>query len=217
MNAVDEAESVFEVSSAKKRQLHNLPVVIAFMVYGYAKLRMLQLHYDLIRKYCDPQKIEKVYMDTDSYYCGVAGDDLEDIVLDEHKEEFNDIKNNWFPRQTPSDAAEYDRRTPGLFKVEWKGRGFVGLNAKTVYCYQPCDTFKDKFSCKGVQRALNDVTKDMYLSVLDSGKSIEVNSRGFRRVGKSVYTYTLKKDAFNYVYYKRKILNGGIRSTYLDI
>ena len=29
----------------------------------------------------------------------------------------------------------YDKRTPGLFKVEWEGLGIVSLCSKTYYCF----------------------------------------------------------------------------------
>ena len=42
----------------------------------------------------------------------------------------------------------YDKRTPGLFKVEWHGDGFVGLCSKTYYCFGSMD----KYSTNGLSK-----------------------------------------------------------------
>ena len=60
-----------------------------------------------------------------------------------------------------------DKRTPGLFKVEWEGDGIIiiiiiiiiSLCSKTYYCFEDG---KDKFSCKGVNKKNNVINKDKY-------------------------------------------------------
>ena len=42
-----------------------------------------------------------------------------------------------------------------LFKVEWRCGGFVGLNAKTYYCFDPDGQFKEKSSTKEISNAAN--------------------------------------------------------------
>ena len=39
------------------------------------------------------------------------------------KHEFENDKCNWFPRADTVDNARYDKRMPGLFKVEWEEDG----------------------------------------------------------------------------------------------
>ena len=39
--------------------------------------------------------------------------------------EFEHDKCNWFSRTDTLEHAEYDKRTPGLFKVEWEGEGII--------------------------------------------------------------------------------------------
>ena len=53
----------------------------------------------------------------------------------------------------------YDKRTPGLFKVEWRGDGFVGLCSKTYYCFGSTD----KYSTKGLSKRQNVIDKDTSL------------------------------------------------------
>ena len=45
----------------------------------------------------------------------------------------------------------YDKRKPGLFKIEHEGAGMVALCSKTYYTWGS----KDKFSIKGVQNSRN--------------------------------------------------------------
>ena len=55
---------------------------------------------------------------------------------------------NWWHRLqfvTPNSIS-------GLFKMEWEGDGFVGLAAKTYYCFHNESPDKDKHSAKGINR-----------------------------------------------------------------
>ena len=52
----------------------------------------------------------------------------------------------------------FDKRTPGLFKVEWSGAGFVGLCSKTYYCFGATD----KYSTKGLSKRHNTIDKDAF-------------------------------------------------------
>ena len=72
-----------------------------------------------------------------------------------------------------------------MFKVEWCGDGFVGLSAKTYYCFDHNDSSNDKYSSKGVSRAFK-LTREHYLDVLKTKKSsIQVN--------KGSHTFTAKE------------------------
>ncbi len=52
----------------------------------------------------------------------------------------------------------FDKRTPGLIKVEWRGDGFVGLCSKTYYCFG----VTDKFSTKGLSKHQNVINKESF-------------------------------------------------------
>ena len=54
----------------------------------------------------------------------------------------------------------------GLFKMEWEGDGFVGLAAKTYYCFHNESPDKDKHSAKGINRHFS-LSKEDYLKVLN--------------------------------------------------
>ena len=126
-------DTFYEVKTSKKKLVMKLPIQIGFFVYQYAKLHMLRFYYEFLDHFVDRGDFELLEMDTDSAYMALAGESLESLVKPELQEEFRGAKNSWLPR-TGVHAA-YDKRTPGLFKIEWQGEGFVGLNSKTYACW----------------------------------------------------------------------------------
>ena len=152
-------------------------------------------------------------MDTDSLYMAIAGDTLDSIVKPHLKEVYQREKWDWFPRDdTPAHRA-YDKRTPGLFKVEWEGDGIVALCSKTYFCFGA----SDKCSCKGLNKKTNDITKRNYLEALENQRSGTCVNRGFRMRQDGMYTYQQVKAAFTYLYPKRQVSQDGISTTYLDL
>ena len=133
LNPID--DDTYEVESSKKKIKLDLPLQVGFFVYQYAKLRMLQFYYDFLDKYSHRSDFEYCEMDTDSAYIAISGECLEDLVKPEMMHEFELDKSNWFPRTDTAEHAKYDKRTPGLFKVEWEGNGIISLCSKTYYCF----------------------------------------------------------------------------------
>lgn len=148
-----------------------------------------------------------------SAYIAISGESVESLVKDELREEFQVDKNNWFPRTDKAEHRAYDKRTPGLFKVEWEGEGIIGLCSKTYYCFGS----SDKFSCKGINKKTNEINKEKYLNVLLSKQNSSGINKGFRVVNNTMHTYTQVRDGFSYFYPKRKVLNDGITTIPLEI
>ena len=212
LNPID--DDTYEVQSSKKKIKLDLPLQVGFFVYQYAKLRMLQFYYDFLDKYVDRSDFEYCEMDTDSAYIAISGESLEDLVKPEMMHEFENDKCNWFPRTDTVEHAKYDKRTPGLFKVEWEGDGIISLCSKTYYCF---GAGKDKFSCKGVNKKNNVINKDKYLDVILSKRSGSGVNRGFRVMNNKMCTYVQVKNAFSYFYPKRKVLEDGVSTIPLDL
>jgi hypothetical protein len=101
-------------------------------------------------------------------------------------------KKNWFPRRDTPQLAAYDKRTPGLFRTEFTGDGMIALCSKTYFCFGA----EDKFSCKGVNRKTNNVTKEKYMDVLITKQSGSGTNRGFRTINNQVYTYLQERVGF---------------------
>ena len=136
------------------------------------------------------------------------------LYRSELKEEYEREKFNWFPRDYNGEVKAFDKRTPGLFKNEFLGDGIIGLNSKMYFCFNDS---KAKFSCKGVNKYTNAITKDTYLNVIQTKTTGHATNRGFRVRENKVCNYTQAKNAFTYFYGKRKVLADGVSTTYLDI
>ena len=107
------------------------------------------------------------------------------------------------------DFLDFNKRTPGLFKVEWEGKGFVGLCSKTYYCFGD----KDKFSTKGLNKRNNEIDKEVFLNVLKSRKNGVGTNRGFRTVHGSIFTYVQERSALSYFYGKRRVQPDGVSTS----
>lgn len=206
-------DDTYEVQSAKKRINLNLPMQIGFFVYQNAKLRMLQFYYDFLDKYLDRSDFQYCEMDTDSAYIALAGESVQCLVKSELRTEFTMEQFNWFPRTDTPEHRAFDKRTPGLFKVEWEGKGIISLSSKTYYCFGAYD----KFSCKGVNKKTNEINKEKYLNVLLSKRSSSGINRGFRVINNTIFTYQQVREGFSYFYPKRKVLQDGVSTIPLEI
>ena len=145
---------------------------------------MLQFYCDFLDKYLDRSDFQMCEMNTDSAYIAISGDSVESLVKPELRAQFEQDKCNWFPRTDTPEHKAYDKRTPGLFKVEWEGQGIIKLCSKTYYCLG----VKDKFSCKGVNKKCKEMNKDKYLHVLLTKQNSAGVNRGFRVVNNTMYT-----------------------------
>ena len=232
-------DDLFEVEEAKKRIVYDLPHHIAFFVYQYAKLKMLQLRYDFLDQYVDPTDFQMVEMDTDSCYMALSQENLEQVIKEPMRRQYYEDYHKWFPSLACDDhrsdfvntkvtgrdwvqpecckqRTKFDKRTPGLFKVEWEGEGIVALCSKTYYCFGEKEG--DKISCKGIQKKRNNLTKEQYLTVLETQQNgIGVN-KGFRALPTGhVYTYIQTRHGLSYLYPKRKVLDDGVSTIPLDL
>lgn len=207
-------DNYYEISKTKKSIKMDVPIQIGFFVYQYAKLRMLEFYYDCIDKFLDRSDFEYCEMDTDSAYIALSGESVDVLVKPELRADYEREKFDWFPRDYNAEVRAYDKRTPGLFKTEFEGDGIIEFCSKMYFCFN--DT-KTKFSCKGVNKYTNAIDKDTYLSVIRSKVTGAATNRGFRVRGNGVFTYTQVKNAFTYFYGKRKVLDDGVSTTYLDI
>ena len=176
-------------------------------------------------------------MDTDSAYIALAGDTIDDLVAPEHREHYFRHRSKWLPAECCDDHEEeyvqtrlaglpwtaieaccvarkaYDKRTPGLFKVEWCGDGFIGLCSKTYYCFGSTN----KCTTKGLSKRHNVIDKDAFLAVLTNRRSGGGINRGFRVRDSSVMTYVQERAALTYFYPKRKVLADGLSTAPLDL
>ena len=234
----DISENTVEVSCLPTTVVYDLPIQIGFMVYQYAKLKMLSFYYDFLLKFIDRKKFELCEMDTDSLYFSLSKKTLDEAVyphmrkhyfserhlwlpsescdIPHHRENYIACKTNnfpWLPPPCCKNRLLFDKRTPGLFKIEWEGDGMTSLNPK---CYTG-DGDIVKVSCKGVIQRQNELNLDAYNNVLHTGATHMVTNKGFKVVDHHMVTYTQVKQGLNYQYIKRKTCEDGVSTMPLDI
>ena len=230
-------EDFYEVEMAKKVIKYDLPVQISFFVYQYAKLRMLQFYYDFLDQYLDRKNYQYLEMDTDSAYIAIADKNIERLVKPHLKEQFYEEWNQWLPAEAclahhqdyvrtkledkewqPHSCCvqkkKFDKRTPGLFKIEWEGTGMVGLCSKTYYGW---GDKTNKCSTKGISKKHNQLDKKQFLKVLMTKQSAGGINVGFQVKNNTVYTYRQERNALSYLYPKRRVMEDGITTAPLSI
>ena len=220
-------EDVYELQMAKEKIVMDLPTQLGYNILQLAKLRMLQFKYDFLDVFRLDKSFEYLEMDTDSAYLALAGKTLEAITKPSKKQElwsqkFNNCNNlnfsaehAYFPRECCTDHIAYDKRMPGLFKIEAEGTSMIALCSKTYILKQKND--KLKFSCKGTNKSALVEPYNIYKSVLQTGKPYKATNQGFRTRDGTVYTYEQEKSGIAYFYCKREVLADGIHTRPLNI
>lgn len=198
---LEELNGTYEVTQRKRTIFLKNPIHVAVAVYQLAKLRMLEFYYDCIDKYIDRSDYQYQEMDTDSGYIAFSGEHpFPDLVKLELREHFEENKHKWFPRTDTEDNAKYVKRTPGLFKEEWRGDAMGSLSSKSYICYDgdliKANWFnkktgkeeplyhKTKCSAKGIQKSNNKgiLTPEKFESVIQEKITLRATNRGFRVV-----------------------------------
>ena len=220
------ADNCYEVESFKRKIVMDVPIQLGYFVLQYAKLRMLEFHYDCIDVLLDRSCYQLMETDTDSLYYALSGKTLDETIANEKRLEYHrnvyDCCNDsshplWFPRKCCAAHSVYDNRTPGLFKCEYTGTEMVALCSKTYIVSNQQDGSR-KFSCKGVsRRSLGANLVEKYKTVLDTQIVGSGVNTGFRSKDNHIFTYTQTRCGFTYFYCKREVLADGINTQPLDI
>ena len=153
---------------------------------------MLEIYYDY---YLPREDFQIMEMDTDSNYLGITAENVEDFIKSELKEQFEQVKHNW--SVTP--LAPQGKRTPGLFKVEFKGDKMIGLCSKS-YCKEnfATDTTPGqvKFSIKGVNKGQFKNPTPHYEHVPNTKENFRACNFGICSKDQTMATYKQYTDLF---------------------
>ena len=71
---------------------HKEPRIVGFFFLQYAKMRMLELYYNFVDKFCDVNKFEELEMDTDTLYLALAEENLYDCIRLEKKGDWEKLR-----------------------------------------------------------------------------------------------------------------------------
>ena len=119
-----------------------------FFVYQYAKQRMLQFYFEFLVQVIHISNFQMSEMDTAWAYLALSNDSPQSVIKEDMREEVHLEKAKWFPGKDSLVNVAYDKRTPGLFKVELEGQGIVSLCSKTYFCFGD----QNKVSWKGLNK-----------------------------------------------------------------
>ena len=73
-------DQLFEIEWAKAEIEHREPIIVGFFKLQYAKLRLLELYYNFLERFCDVNKFEELEMDTDSLHLTLSEKKLHDCI-----------------------------------------------------------------------------------------------------------------------------------------
>lgn len=119
----------YEVSMDKKKIRKDLPLTVAFFVYNYAKLRMLEFVDDFLKRYLRDGSYQIVFS-KDSIIASYADRNIDELVKAELRQEYATIGKTAF---LSTDANS--KRTPGLFKEELGATEIIALCSKTYFAW----------------------------------------------------------------------------------
>ena len=205
---------LYEYEFATAQIEHKEPIIVGLFILQYAKLRLLELYYNLFARFCDVNKFEELEMDTDSLYLALAEKELEDCIRPEMRAEWQrlrwndsvdiftaDAVANFFPRTCCVKHKPHEKREPGFFKEEFRCTEMLCLCSKTYCCYDVTSK-KLKFSSTGLNKRLLEESGDgpleQYRRFLNETVKVTSNNRGFRTNNHSVATYEQVKKGLSY-------------------
>ena len=213
-------DQLYEVELVKHEIEHREPIIVGFFIWQYAKLRMLELYYNFLKKFCDIDKYEELEKDTDSLYLALSEEDLEDVIVPEKRAKSDQLRSedcidnftanatdNFFPRTCPNVHNKHDKREPGLFKDELRCAQKLCLCSKTYCCYDK-QTNKHTFSSRGLRKGSLEECGDgrpmsKYRKVLEETVNVTSTDKAFRTIQHSIATYEQTKKGLSYFYPKR--------------
>ena len=209
LNLHQVGEEYYEAKFAHRTVLHDRPIIFGFFVYAYAKLRILQFHYDFLKKYLRPETFQVILTDTDSEYLALSTPSLETAVKSKRRQKFKRELKKWLPVPTcdQHEGAEYTllaagatqevclpddlpaccvqayahaKKTPGLFHTEAVGTKIVALNSKSYFLGNSESALPVKCASKGLSKKQNNLSFDHYKNVLDTCQSFSGQNINFK-------------------------------------
>lgn len=221
----------YELEMKKKYITLDLPIHLGWVVLQLAKLLMLEFCYDFLDKFVSRDDYRHILTDTDSIYISMSGENLESVIKPEYKEKYLALIGGrheekyplWLPRECCENHRKYDRRHPGIMKVEATGYHIIALSSKTYLLKQLVlneagePEEKYKLSCKGVMKSRVEDPSSIFKEVLTEQKICEAVNMGIKLKDNRLCTYQQTRIGFGYVYWKRQVLNDGVSTIPLNI
>ena len=92
---LEEIGNAYEIREGKQKVSVDRAYQYGIAVYQLAKLRILEFYYDFLDKSVDRRNFEYCYMDTDSTFFAISGEELRDVVRLQLLDEYDKNVANW--------------------------------------------------------------------------------------------------------------------------
>ena len=185
----------YECEFSKNSVKQDVAIQVAVAIFQLSKLRMLQFYYDFMVPRIGNDNFQYMEMDTDSAYFAVTSDVTDASFTDPE----------WFVHD------KFSARTPGLFKVEARGRAMTCLTSK-MYSLLKWDG-GDKAAHKGISKKTNtNIRFEDFKKVLLTQEANNVENMSFRfdKNLREMRTHMQKKIGLNFSYKKRGTFDDNI-------
>ena len=194
---------------SRKKILFDRPEIVGFAILELSKCHMYDFHYNFMLKKYPRDKVQIVYMDTDSYIYNITTPQLyEDMLSDLEKYDTSNFPENHRCR------SDFNYKKMGTFRDETGGDPIIEavcLRPKS-YMYQTQSKMDKR--AKGVQRSVlkNTITADDYRFALYKNRDVYRVMRNIRSVKHEISTYRTEKKALSSFDDKRFVLQGNVVS-----
>ena len=165
-------KALYEAELTKAYFQHKEPIIVGFLIYQYAKLRVLELYYNFFTNFCDVNMFEKLEMDTDSLYIALNERELEkcmgiemkavweQLLSEDCTDSFTaDAVGTFSPKMCCDKLKKFDKREPNLFKEEFRCSEIICLGGKS-HCSNNKTSNQLKFCSKVPNRRMLERSSD---------------------------------------------------------
>ena len=120
----------------------------------------------------------------------------------------------WKMKPCCQNRLKFDKRTPGLFKLEFQGDSIIALCSKAYICVNDSQT---KIAHKGVSTAQNNFRFNHYKKVLHDSTQMVTCNTDIMPHNRKLKSYKQFKVGLISVYNKRKVCDHGFPTEPLDL
>jgi len=206
-------ENLVLVKRKKRNLTLDAPIYLGFSILEYAKVHMLDFHYNTMLKLYTPVNLRICMSDTDSLLYEIKTEDLDGDLL----RILDQLDTHEYPKNHVL-YSEKNKKRVGTFKNEIVGEkiiSFYGLNAKLYAILLESSVKKVG---KGIIRTVlqNNVNFEHYKNVYETYKDFYVVQRGITSVKHVLHTSAQTKLALSCFDDKRYIVNNELSYPFGD-
>ncbi|KAF7996123.1 hypothetical protein HCN44_010379 [Aphidius gifuensis] len=189
--------------------LFNKPIYGGFCILDISKTVIYDFYYNYIKKIFQ-DKVEFVYMDTDSAILHIFTPDIYEFI----RKECDNFDTSDYPIDNRYNIPQKNKKVPGIMKDECNGKimkEFIGLRSK-AYSFlvenESCDNnVKLHKKAKGVKKSsMKTITFEDYKNCVENHAKISRKQNLIRSEKHQVYTITTEKIALSWDDDKRELI-----------